>query len=145
MPTFEEELFVHNGHEGKKDWFTIEGPFRFREGEWQYVMYNGGRYENDTYHVGYAAAKSDETDLTKVKFEKHTDNGKFAPVLIKNDFEEGTGHHSVIKYKGEYYAIYHVRDYGAIDDGYKEARTARICRLNVEDGIIVAERYADKV
>lgn len=145
VPTFDEELFVHNGHEGNKDWFTIEGPFWFKEGDWQYVMYSGGRYENDTYHIGYAAAKSVETDLTKVEFEKHTDNGKFAPVLIKNDFEEGTGHHSVIKYKGEYYAIYHARDYGTIEDEYKEARTARICRLSVKDGIIKAERYADKV
>ncbi|MBQ7897057.1 MAG: hypothetical protein IJ323_01400 [Clostridia bacterium] len=45
--------------------------------------------------------------------------GKIVPT-----FEEGTGHHSVIKYKGEYYAIYHGRDYND-----NTTRTARICRL----------------
>ena len=104
-------------------------------------MYSGGCYQDDTYHIGYAAAKSIETDLTKVNFEKHTLNGNFDPVIIKNEFEEGTGHHSVIKYKGEYYAIYHGRDYEKNTSAeYTEKRTARICRLNVNDGIISAER-----
>ena len=72
-----------------------------------------------------------------------TDKGGFNPVLIKNEFEEGTGHHSVIKYKGEYYAIYHARDYGL--QHLPEARTARICKLHVKDGIITAEPYPDRV
>jgi hypothetical protein len=66
--------------------------------------------------------------------------------LIKNDFEEGTGHHSVIKYKGQYYAIYHGRDLAGDTQGeYTEARTARVCRLRVCDGVITAERYPDRV
>jgi hypothetical protein len=81
-----------------------------------------------------------------VKFVKHTKDGAFDPVLIKNDFEEGTGHHSVIKYKGQYYAIYHGRDIvGAVNDEYVEARTARVCKLHVKDGVITAERYSDCV
>ena len=128
-----------------KDWHTIEGAFWFQEGDWQYVMYSGGCYENDSYHIGYAAAKTTEPDLKKVDLLKHTDGGKFDPVLIKNGFEEGTGHHSVIKYKGEYYAIYHARDIGALDGGYSEQRTARVCKLHVKDGIITAERYPDRV
>jgi len=63
-------------------------------------------------------------------------DGAFDPVLIKNDFEEGTGHHSVIKYKGQYYAIYHGRD---LVSGAR--RTARVCKLHVIDGLITAERY----
>ena len=62
-----------------------------------------------------------------------------------NGFEEGTGHHSVIKYKGQYYAIYHGRDLNKTSGEYKEARTARVCKLNVSDGIITATRYADRV
>ena len=63
-----------------------------------------------------------------------------------NDFEEGTGHHSMIKEDGQWYAIYHARDY---DDGLGadafDARNARICKLNVKDGIITAEQYKDRI
>lgn len=145
VPTFDEEIFERNRFNDGKDWHTIEGAFWFKEGEWQYVMYSGGCYMNDTYHIGYAAAKSDEADLKKVDFIKADNHGSFAPVLIKNEFEEGTGHHSVIKYKGEYYAIYHGRDYCEAESEYTEARTARICRLIVKDGKITAERFQNHI
>lgn len=146
VPTMDEEIFQRNRFGDGKDWHTIEGAFWFREGDWQYLMYSGGCFDNDSYHIGYAAAKSDEEDLTRVDFVKHTANGAFDPVLIKNDFEEGTGHHSVIKYKGQYYAIYHGRDPISGKRGdFVEARTARVCKLHVNDGIITAERYDDRV
>ena len=145
VPTFEEEKFTPKCNDGN-EWYTIEGPFWFKEGDWQYVMYSGGCFMDDTYHIGYACAKSSEEDLKKVDFVKKTDNGKFHPVIIKNDFEEGTGHHSVIKYKGEYYAIYHARDYEAENsEEYVERRTARICKLIVKDGLITAQRFKDSV
>ena len=137
---FKEERFTPNCRDGKL-WHTIEGPFYFYSDGYHYVMYSGGCYLDDTYHVGYAYAKTEETDLTKINFTKKTDYGNFAPVLIKNEFEEGTGHHSVIKYKGQYYAVYHARDYGA---GTYD-RTARICKLTVNKGEIVAHRFIDKV
>ena len=146
VPTMDEEIFKRNRFGDGKDWHTIEGAYWFREGDWQYVMYSGGCFENDSYHIGYCAACSDESDLTKVEFIKHTANGTFDPVIIKNDFEEGTGHHSVIKYKSQYYAIYHGRDIvGKTSDEYVEERTARVCKLHVKDGIITAERYDDRV
>ena len=75
-----------------------------------------------------------------------TDKGGFNPVLIKNEFEEGTGHHSVIKYKGQYYAIYHGRDIKPNDDSpYTEERTARVCKLHVSEGKITAERYDNHI
>jgi hypothetical protein len=141
----DEEIFKRRRN-GGKDWYTIEGPFWFREGEWQYVMYSGGCYDNDSYHIGYVAAHSHESDLTKVQFVKHTNNGKFDPVIYKNDFEEGSGHHSVIKYKGQYYAIYHARDLDCQSrNEFTEARTARVCKLHVNDGVITAERYSDHI
>ena len=139
VPTYDEEISdIRNG----RPWHTIEGAFWFREGDWQYVMYSGGAFRNDTYHIGYAAAKSDEEDLTKVDFVKFTDNGKFCPTMFRNDVEEGVGHHSVIKVDGQYYAIYHARDgvKNAGEGPYVEARTARICKLHVKDGKITAER-----
>jgi len=145
LASFDEEINTVIYREDRH-WHTLEGPFWFKEGDWQYVMYSGASFENDMYHVGYAAAKTDETDLTKIEFVKHTDGGKFCPVLIKNDFEEGTGHHSVIKHNGEYYAIYHARDYAEkVGEGYVEARTARVCKLHVKDGIITADMYEDRV
>ena len=142
LATFDEEINTVI-YKKERPWHTIEGPFYFKEGEWQYVMYSGASFENDMYHVGYAAAKTDETDLKKVDFKKHD---KFTPVLIKNEYEEGTGHHSVIKHKGQYYAIYHARDYAKkTSDGYVEARTARVCKLHVKDGVITAERYENKI
>lgn len=53
--------------------------------------------------------------------------------------EEGTGHHSMIKYGGEWYAVYHARN--VEQDGLGgDRRNARICRMNVKDGVITAER-----
>ncbi len=145
VPDFDEEKFTPQCTR-ERDWYTIEGPFWFREGEWQYVMYSGGCYQDDTYHIGYAAAKSGEADLTRVDFVKHTSGNGFAPVIIRNEFEEGTGHHSVLKLDGQYYAVYHGRDWQEkAREGYEEARTARICKLHVKDGLITAERYEDHI
>ena len=146
VPTMDQEIFRRNRFGDGRDWYTIEGAFWFSEGDWQYLMYSGGCFENDSYHIGYASAHTTEQDLTRVDFIKHTKDGAFDPVMIKNDFEEGSGHHSVIKYRGQYYAVYHARDYrNDARREYAEARTARICRLHVQDGMITAERYADRI
>lgn len=136
-PSMDEEIYKRNRNGDGKDWHTLEGPFWFYHDGWQYIMYSAACYENDTYHIGYASAKSENTDLTQVEFTKHTDNGKFAPVLFKNDIEEGVGHHSVICISGIFYAVYHGRDVKS--QGFND-RTARICKLNVNNGIITAER-----
>jgi len=140
-PSFDEEIFMRNRFGDGKDWHTIEGPFWFEEKGYQYLMYSGGCYQNDTYHIGYASAKSTDADLTKVEFKKAVRCRKFCPVIIKNEIEEGTGHHSVINYKGEWYAVYHGRDIKTEENAeYVEERTARICRLEVKGGKIKAER-----
>ncbi len=157
VPDFDEEIFTPQYTEENR-WHTIEGPFWFKEGEYQYLTYSGGCYQDDTYHVGYAVAKSEEPDLTKVEFKKVTKDGKFNPIIIKNDFEEGTGHHSMIKKDDEFYAFYHGRDLGALPktetseiipvdkdievkaaEGYKEIRTARVCKVQVDNGTLMTE------
>lgn len=139
MPSIDEEIYCRDRYEKGIHWHTIEGAFYFREGDWQYVMYSGACYENEKYFIGYARAKTDETDLTKIRFEKYPDDKTYAPVLKSNEWEEGTGHHSMIKVEGEWYAVYHARN--ACDDGLKgDRRNARICRLNVENGVITADR-----
>lgn len=137
--SIDEEIYRRDRYEKGIHWHTLEGAFYFKEGDWQYVMYSGACYENEKYFIGYARAKTDETDLTKIKFEKYPDDKTYAPVLNSNEWEEGTGHHSMIKHKGEWYAIYHARNAEA--DGLEgDRRNARICRLNVNDGIITADR-----
>lgn len=127
-----------------ENWHTIEGAFYFKEGDWQYLMYSGNCYLQPTYYIGYARAKTDETDLTKIKFEKYPDENTYHPVMKANEFEEGTGHHSMIKYKGQWYAIYHARDIE--DDGLSgDRRNARICKLHVNDGIITSEVYENHI
>ena len=137
-PTLKEEKNTLKSAEN--EWYTIEGGFWFQEGEWQYLMYSGGSYELDEYHIGYARAKTTESDLRKVAFEKVLDNGVFSPVMIKNEIEEGTGHHSVIKIDGTYYAVYHARDYEP-----EAKRTARIARLVVQDGRIICPQHGNKL
>ena len=146
VPTLDEDIYRRDRYKKGQHWHTIEGAFYFKEGDWQYVMYSGNCFEQPTYYIGYARAKTDETDLRKIKFEKYPDENTYHPVMRANDFEEGTGHHSMIKEDGQWYAIYHARDY---DDGLGasvfDARNARICKLNVNDGIITAEQYPDRV
>ncbi len=145
-PTLDEDIYHRDRYQEGQHWHTIEGAFYFREGDWHYVMYSGNCYEQPTYYIGYARAKTDETDLTKIKFEKYPDDHTYHPILAANEFEEGTGHHSMIKVDGQWYAIYHARDY---DDGLGanafDARNARICKINVNDGILTAERYEDRI
>ncbi len=140
VPTRDEEIFQRNRLGDGRDWHTLEGPFWFREGDWQYLMYSGGCFLNDTYHIGYAAAKTDCADLTAVDFQKANPTGDFAPVLVRGDGEEGTGHHSVLKYKGAYYCVYHGWDEGQGGFDTRDPRTARICRLHVQDGVLTAGR-----
>ena len=139
-PSIDEEIFCRDRYKKGVHWHTLEGAFWFKEGDFQYLMYSGSCYENEHYFVGYAAAKSNEQDLRKVKFKKMPDENTYMPVLKSNEWEEGTGHNSVIKYNGEYYAVYHARN--TFDDGFSgDRRNARICKLKVCDGKITAERY----
>ena len=63
------------------------------------------------------------------------------PHLRNHRLAERRGHQD-----GQWYAVYHARDYGDNDGASAfDARNARICKLNVEDGIITAERYEDRV
>ncbi len=139
-PTLDEEIFQKDRYQPGQHWHTIEGPFWLQVDGWQYVMYSGACYQNDTYHIGYASAKTAEPDLCKVTYEKHTAHGKFHPLMTKNETEEGVGHHSVIFWNGQYYAVYHARDYETHAELGEEQRTARICKLQFTDGTITAEQ-----
>ena len=144
-PTMDEDIYWKDRYQKGQHWHTIEGAFYFQEGDWQYVMYSGNCFEQPTYYIGYARAKTKETDLTKIRFEKYPDPNTYHPVLSANAFEEGTGHHSMIKEDGQWYAVYHARDYDHRGENAFDARNARICKLHIQDGVITAERYPDHI
>lgn len=68
-PTLDEDIYMRDRYKKGENWHTIEGAFYFKEGDWQYLMYSGNCYLQPTYYIGYARAKTNETDLTKIKFE----------------------------------------------------------------------------
>lgn len=145
-PSMDHEIFMRDRFKKGQHWHTLEGAFYFKEGDYHYVIYSGNCYQNEYYFLGYASVKSDECDLTALKFAKQPDDSTYMPLIAKNEFEAGTGHNSVIKVDGEYYCIYHGRDIPPdprLDGG--DNRTARICKLKVGGGKITAERYEDKV
>lgn len=139
-PTLDEEIFMKNRFSDDRDWHTLEGAFYFKEGDYQYVIYSGNCYQSKYYYLGYAVAKTNETDLTKVKFKKYPADNVYAPLIARNEFEEGTGHNSVIKYNGEYYVVYHGRDKGVTEAPGEDKRTARICKLIVDGEKLTAVR-----
>ena len=144
-PTLDEEIFQRDRFKKGQHWHTLEGAFYFKEGDYHYIIYSGNCYQNEYYYLGYAVAKTTETDLTKIKFTKYPNENTYAPLIAKNDFEEGTGHNSVIKEDGVWYAVYHGRD--AIPDTRFDGdkRTARICKLILDNEKMVAVRYEDKL
>ena len=143
--TLDEEIFCRDRFKKGQHWHTLEGGFYFREGDTHYLIYSGNCYESEYYYLGYAVAHGNENDLTKLKFKKYPNENTYAPLISANDFEAGTGHNSVIKDNGAYYAVYHGRDIPPDPRITGDNRTARICRLEVEGDRLTAIRYEDKL
>lgn len=139
VPTLDEEIFMYDRFRKGQNWHTIEGAFYFRKGDDHYVTYSGNCYQNEKYFLGYAYAHGDENDLRKLKFEKQPNKNIYAPLVCRNEFEEGTGHNSVIEEDGNYYIVYHARDLSC-DISLPDCRTARICPLSVNGSFLKAER-----
>jgi GH43 family beta-xylosidase len=139
-PTLDEEIFQRDRFKKGQHWHTLEGAFYFREGNRHFITYSGNCYQSEFYYVGYAYAETEESDLTKIKFTKYPDENTYEPLLKKNDEEEGTGHNSILDYKGEKYIIYHGRDWGMKEEGDEDLRTARAKKLKIDGVKITAEK-----
>ena len=139
LPSIKEEIFQKDRFRKGQDWYTIEGAFYFRKGDGHYLLYSGNCYENENYFVGLSYAESKETDLRKVPFRKVPSESVYAPVLRKNNTEEGTGHNSVLEEDGKYYIVYHARDIGGRQQTC-DTRTARACPMYVDGGKITVVR-----
>lgn len=139
VPTLDEEIFMYDRFRKGQNWHTIEGAFYFRKGDDHYVTYSGNCYQNEKYFLGYAYAHGKEDDLRKLKFEKQPSEHVYAPLICRNDEEEGTGHNSVVEENGNFYIVYHARDLTA-NKSVPDCRTARIRPLTVNGKILKAER-----
>lgn len=143
-PTLDEEIFKRDRFRKGQHWHTLEGAFYFRIGDRHYLIYSGNCYENEYYYLGYAVAETPENDLTKVRFTKYPSPDVYAPLVKKNEWEEGTGHNSMIEYKGEWYCVYHGRDWGVNAAG-ADKRTARIAKIAVDGAKLTAIRKKDEI
>ena len=132
--TLDEEIFKRDRFRSGQHWHTLEGAFYIRKGNNHYVTYSGNCYENPNYYIGYAVASGDTDDLKSLDFKKYPAADVYYPLLAKNEFEEGTGHNSILEENGKYYLFYHGRDYS--DEKNGERRTARYCEIELDGGVI---------
>ncbi len=137
VPTLAEEVFQKDRFKAGQDWYTIEGAYYFKKDGWHYCIYSANCYLKPTYHLGYAAVKSDNDMLNELDFVKHSAN-KYDPLLASDGEEISTGHNSLIEVDGQLYIVYHGRD--AASDCHIDDRTARICKLIADNGVLRAEK-----
>lgn len=131
--TLDEEIFMRDRFFMGQHWHTIEGGFYFRDGDYHYLMYSGNCYQNENYFIGYAVAKGDTDDLTKLDFVKYPDADTYHPFKRKGSLEEGTGHNSVLYENGKYYMFYHARALGDLVPD-KDTRRAYVAEIKACDG-----------
>lgn len=137
VPTLDEEIFQKDRFVQGQHWHTIEGAFYFFKDGYHYCMYSGNCYEKPTYHIGYAVSNQPFDNLNQLDFDKHVQL-PFEPLIATNDTETSTGHNSMIVADDVMYVVYHGRD---LSDGTcNQPRTARICKLFVNNGKLTVER-----
>jgi beta-xylosidase len=93
---------------GRYDWHTLEGPFVRKHRGKYYCFFSGGRWENETYGVDYAAA-----DHVLGPY-KHG-GGESGPRVLHTIPGEliGPGHNSIVRGPdGRDYVVYHAWDAG---------------------------------
>ena len=85
-----------------RDCSVVEGPFVLKHNGRYYLTYSANHTRSEDYAVGYAVS-----DNPMGPFVKASCN----PILKKNDFFNGTGHHSFTASKdgGEIICVYHAR------------------------------------
>lgn len=137
LPSIEEEIFQKNRFKEGQDWYTIEGAYYFKKDGWHYCIYSANCYFKSQYHLGYASCKSDSDELDKLVFVKHSAY-KYCPLLSADETEISTGHNSLIEVDGQLYLVYHGRD--ITSDLSKDDRTARVCKLFADNGVLRVER-----
>jgi hypothetical protein len=144
VPSLSQEIYQKDRFVKGQDWYTIEGACYFYESGIHYLLYSANCYQHEDYFVGYCVSNSREMDLTKIKYDKYPSSNIFKPLLVKNEFESGTGHNSVIKYKDEWYIVYHGRELCDENLGY-DTRNMRIAKLKIVNNVLSVERFKEHI
>lgn len=134
-PTLDEEIFMRDRFYKGQDWYTIEGAFYFRHGDYHYIMYSGNCYENENYFIGYSVAKGNTDKLETLDFKKYPNDSTYLPFKCKGGNEEGTGHNSVLCENGRYYMFYHARAVGDLKPN-TESRRAYMAEIVPDNGVL---------
>ena len=139
-PTIKEEIFECDRFKKGQDWYTIEGAFYFKEGDYHYLIYSANSFMKPEYHLGYAVSDEKTDELDRLHFKKISET-EFKPLLTGDDVEISTGHNSLIKVGGQYYIVYHGRDKDkwVSIEANGDDRTARIKKLNADGGVLTVE------
>lgn len=128
-PTLPQEIFEKDRFHDGKDWYTVEGPYYFSNGDDHYLLFSGSSYQQDTYFIGYCTAKGTPEDLRELNWKKYPDNYTYHPLLSKHGNIEGTGHNSIIKIENTTWIVYHARN--RLETKYTETGDRRAMYANV--------------
>ncbi|HEY3571120.1 MAG TPA: glycoside hydrolase family 43 protein [Thermoanaerobaculia bacterium] len=86
-------------------WHTVEGPFVLRRKGLLYEMFSGGNWQNPTYGVSYATARS----LQEGEWAQAADGERVLPILRSGGEVVGPGHNSAVRGPDnrQLYCVYH--------------------------------------
>lgn len=135
-PKLEEEIYQKDRFQPGQDWYTIEGAFYFKEKGVHFCMYSANSFMKPTYHIGYSVSFDSSDKLNEIDFHRAFES--YHPLIAADETEQSTGHNSVIDVHGQKYVVYHGRDISS--DSTMNDRTARICKLFAENGLLAVDR-----
>jgi GH43 family beta-xylosidase len=107
LPRYDWHVYHPNRPEkGGVRWHTVEGPFVLEHRGLLYEMFSGGNWQNPTYGVSYATARSVEKPG---EWEQTADGAQVLPILRSGDEVVGPGHNSVVRGPDnrQLYCVYH--------------------------------------
>lgn len=81
--------------------YYFEAPYMYKHNGKYYFMYSFGKTWDKTYQVRYAIGETPLGPWTE---------GKVRPILVANEKDEriaSTGHHTMLRYQGKHYIVYH--------------------------------------
>lgn len=97
-------------------WHTVEGPFVLERKGVYYEMFSGGNWQNPTYGVSYATARS---LAGPGEWAQAADGERVLPILKTGGEVVGPGHNSVVRGPDnrQLYCVYHRWQSGSPDSG----------------------------
>ena len=107
LPRYDWHVYHPNRPEkGGVRWHTVEGPFVLERKGIYYQMFSGGNWQNPTYGVSYATARSLEDPG---EWQQAADGARVLPILRSAGEVIGPGHNSVVRGPDnrQLYCVYH--------------------------------------